>query len=87
MELERVFVLEILEKRGVSIFLGEEVVLWIKEMDMPKPSAKYGTLISVDHSHVVIEFTQGSLKGKIQAYRRTDIKRIALAKNVRGDRN
>lgn len=73
------------EKGGVSIFLDKEVVLWILESDMNKPKAKYGKLISIDHTHVIIQFTQGPLKGHKKAYLRNTIQRIDLKLNYGGD--
>ena len=74
------------ENGGVSIFLGKEVVLWILESDLHKPKAKFGKLISIDHTHVVIKFTQGSLIGQQKAYLRNTIQRIDLKDNYRGDK-
>ena len=73
-----------LEKGGVSIFLNNHVVLWILESDLNKPKAKFGKLISIDHTHVVIEFTQGPLQGHQKAYLRNTIQRIDLNKNQGG---
>ena len=79
--------MEILEKGGISNFLGKEVVLWILESDLQIPKAKYGKLISIDHTHVIIEFTQGGLTGQKKAYLRNTIQRIDIKEKYRGDVN
>ena len=76
--------MESLEKSGVSIFLNENVILWILESDLNRPKAKFGKLISIDHTHVIIEFTQGPLTGQKKAYLRNSIQRIDLDKNLKG---
>ncbi len=73
------------ENGGVSIFLDKDVILWILESDLQRPKAKYGRLISIDHTHVVIEFTQGPLTGHKKAYLRNTIQRIDLDNGRRGD--
>ena len=79
--------MESLEKSGVSIFLNKGVILWILESDLNRPKAKYGRLISIDHTHVIIEFTQGPLIGQKKAYLRNSIQRIDLEKNQRGGKH
>ncbi|MGB5893856.1 MAG: hypothetical protein WBG58_06735 [Ignavibacteriaceae bacterium] len=73
------------EKCGVSIFLNKEVILWILESDLQRPKAKYGELVSIDHTHVIIQFTQGPLKGQKKAYLRNTIQRIDLNTRSGGD--
>ena len=79
--------MESLEKSGVSIFLNKDVILWILESDLYRPKAKYGRLISIDHTHVIIEFGQGPLTGQQRAYLRNSIQRIDLGKNQRGGKD
>lgn len=62
------------------MFVGKEVVLWVKESDLPKPKPKYGCLVSFDHTHLYLEFTQGSLTGQIQGYHRDTVQRINLSR-------
>ena len=73
------------EKCGVSIFLNKEVILWILESDLQRPKAKYGKLVSIDHTHVIIQFTQGTLIGQKKAYLRNTIQRIDLNTRSGGD--
>jgi hypothetical protein len=75
---------ETLGKGGVSIFLDKDVVLWILESDLNRPKAKYGRLISTDHTHVVIQFTQGPLTGQAKAYHRDTIQRIDINRDAGG---
>ena len=79
--------MESLEKSGVSIFLNKDVILWILESDLNRPKAKYGRLISIDHTHVIIEFTQGPLTGQQKAYLRNSIQRIDSDKKQRGGKD
>lgn len=79
--------MESLEKSGVSIFLNKNVILWILESDLNRPKAKYGRLISIDHTHVFIEFSQGPLTGQQKAYLRNSIQRIDLDKYQRGGKD
>lgn len=71
---------ECAEKKGIELFVNKEVILWILESDLNKSKSKIGKLVSVDHTHVVIEFTSGYLTGENKAYLRNTITRIDLYK-------
>ena len=64
------------EKGGIELFLNQQVILWVKDTDLPKPKPKYGTLISYDHTHIILRFNRGSLSGRTLAFNRDTVIRI-----------